>query len=337
MLAIFDDVAACGSVLGLFTDAAVSIFRQWVLRPEFRHAEPGEPVAVACGDVPILGTLDSYPPRPAALLIGCLLSVALLSLVVTASTRPGRLPSWLIGVHRATGNVLQVSRSSMTEPEPDTLVRLGQEPENPWRAVASAYFKLIPVLTSLDENGDFVISPWELVTAPSALRRLDLNHDGKLSPEECGFSLGLRSQDAPDPEFVREAQKVFMRTHPALAALDADHDGEISAEEIGNSSRSLGILDSNGDGFLTPDEVMPDRAATQAASIFLRLDKDRDGRISIGERASEEAESLREILRNADRNRDSVTTLPELAKELRIREEAARETEGASKAAPVGR
>jgi Ca2+-binding EF-hand superfamily protein len=214
---------------------------------------------------------------------------------------------------------------------------LGQEPENPWRAVASAYFKLIPVLTALDANGDFVISPWEIITAPSALRGLDLNHDGKLSPEECGFSLGLQSQDLPDPQFVREAQQLFMLTHPALAALDADHDGEISAGEMRNSSRYLRILDGNGDGFLTPNEVMPDRAVTQAAGIFLRLDKDRDGRISVGERESEEAESLRKILMNADRNRDGVTTLPELTGELRIREETARETQRALKAASAGR
>ena len=337
MLAIFDDVAACEGVLGLFIDAAVSLFRQWVLRPEFRRTATGAVVAVASGDVPLLASLESYTMRPAVFLIGCLLSVTLLSLVVTASIRPGKLPSWLIGVHKASGNMLPVSRSSLMETEPNTLVKLGQAPENPWRAVASVYFNLIPVLKSLDADGDFVISPWEIVTAPSALRRLDLNHDSKLSPEECGFSLGGRPEDAPDPEFVREAKKIFMRTHPVLAALDADHDGEISAEEIRDSSRYLRTLDSNGDGFLTPDEVIPEHAASQAAGIFLRLDKDRDDRISAGERESEEAESLRGILTNADRNRDGVTTLAELTRELRIREEAAREAERALKAASAGR
>lgn len=321
MLAIFDDVAACESVRGLFLDAAVSLFRQWALRPEFRRTAPGEPAAVTSGDVPRLASLDNYAPRPAAMLIGCVLSVALLYLVFTGSTSPRRLPFWLIGTYGSTGSVLPVSRSSLTATKPDTLVRLGREPEDPWRAVASIYFKLIPVLGSLDANGDFVLSPWEVVTAPSALRRLDLNHDGKLSPEECGFSFGPGSQDAPELAVVREAQKRFMLIHPVLAALDADHDGEISAEEILNSSRYLRTLDSNGDGVLTPDEVMPDHTVTQAAAILVRLDKDRNGWISIPERESEEAEPLREILSNADRNRDGVTTLPELTKELRIREE----------------
>jgi hypothetical protein len=265
MLAIFDDVVVCGSVLGLFTDATVSLFRQWVLRPEFRHTRLDEPVPVTSGDVPLLASLDSYTPRPATILTGCLLSVAFFSVVVTVSIRPGKLSSWLIGVHQARESVLSIGRSSLAESEPNTVVRLGEEPENLWRAVASAYFKSMPVLGALDANGDFVISPREIIAAPAALRRLDLNHDGKLSPEECGFSLGLRSQGAPDPEFVREAQKIFMRTHPVLAALDADHDGEISAEEIRDSSQYLRTLDSNGDGFLTPNEVMPEHAASQAA------------------------------------------------------------------------
>jgi hypothetical protein len=257
MLAIFDDVAACGSVLGLFTDATVSLFRQWVLRPEFRHTQLDEPIPVTSGDVPLLASLDSYTPRPTTILIGCLLSVAFFSAVVTVSIRPGKLSSWLNGVHQARESVLPSSRSSLAESEPNTVVRLGEKPENPWRAVASAYFKSMPVLGALDANGDFLISPREIIAAPTALRRLDLNHDGRLSPEECGFSSDLRSLDAPDPKFVKEAQREFMRTHPVLAALDADHDGDISAEEIRNSSRYLRTLDRNGDGFLTPNEVMP--------------------------------------------------------------------------------
>jgi EF hand len=390
MLAIYDDVSAGGRVQGLFVDAVVSLFRQWVLRPEFRRPAPGEPLAVASGDIPLLASLDCYTPRPEAILVGCFLSAALLSFVVTASIRPGKAPSWLehfhsfytavltypepvaptilspvsrswyrppaeIGFRAATGRerilqylrkcpnrdsqgyleCLPVSRSSLNEMAPNFLVRLGDEPQNPWLAVASVYFNLMPVLKSLDADGDLVISRWEISSAPSALRRLDLNRDGKLSPEECGFSLGPRSED--DPAFARYAQKVFMLTHPALAALDGDHDGEISAEEIRNSSRYLRTLDSNGDGFLTPNEVVPEQTAQQAADIFLRLDKDHDGRISMGERQSEEAQSLRGILLHADRNRDGAVTLADLTRELRVREESAAERERALKAASTGR
>jgi len=128
MLAIFDDVAACKSVRGLFVDAAASLFRQWVLRPEFRRAPPDKAVPVASGQVPVFASLDSYRIRPGPLVSGCLLSVAVLWAVATASVRPGKLPSWLIGAHTATGDLLPIQRSSLTETEPNTLVRFGPEP-----------------------------------------------------------------------------------------------------------------------------------------------------------------------------------------------------------------
>lgn len=257
MLAIYDHVAPREGVVGLFTDAVVSLFRQWVLRSEFRRAPHAEPFPLAAGGVPLLSSLESYALHPGAILVGCLLSFAFFFAVVTVSIRPVKPPSWLIGVHEARASDLPISRSSLAESEPNTWVRLGDEPDNPWRAVASIYFKLILVLGALDANRDFVLSPEEINAAPAALSRLDVNHDGRLSPAECGFSLGMRSQDAPGREFVRKAREEFMLAHPALAALDADHDGEISAEEIRNSSRHLLTLDSNGDGFLELDEVIP--------------------------------------------------------------------------------
>jgi Ca2+-binding EF-hand superfamily protein len=41
------------------------------------------------------------------------------------------------------------------------------------------------------------------------------------------------------------------------STLDADHDGTISAAEIRSSSSALKVLDANGDGQLTPDELRP--------------------------------------------------------------------------------
>jgi hypothetical protein len=42
-----------------------------------------------------------------------------------------------------------------------------------------------------------------------------------------------------------------------MKALDTDGDGELSAAEIANASKALLTLDKNGDGKLTPDELMP--------------------------------------------------------------------------------
>jgi hypothetical protein len=117
---------------------------------------------------------------------------------------------------------------------------------------------MIRVLDILDADHDWVISPWEIMTAPAALRRLDWNHDCKLSPEECGFFVGENPKNKLDPQLVQRGRLDFMRLNPVLAALDADHDGEISSDEIKNSSAALRTLDKNQDGSLTPAEVLPD-------------------------------------------------------------------------------
>jgi hypothetical protein len=52
---------------------------------------------------------------------------------------------------------------------------------------AAIYFHEILVLYALDTNHDQVISAVEIANAPAVLRMLDRNHDGKLSPEECGW------------------------------------------------------------------------------------------------------------------------------------------------------
>ena len=48
---------------------------------------------------------------------------------------------------------------------------------------------------------------------------------------------------------------------PIVDALDLNHDGVIDADEISKASESLKKLDKNGDGKLTPDEIMPGRGA----------------------------------------------------------------------------
>lgn len=282
----------------------------------------------------MFSSFDSYKPRPIALLNGGFLSVAVLCAVVVAIDHGGaKSTGFLIGVHQDAPQVVPVDRSSLTASGLNTTVKFDAEPEDPWRAVASVYFAMIRVLRALDADQNFIISPWEMFTAPAALRKLDADGDGKLSPEECGFSLG-REPGAPlDSEAIQRARLQFMRGNPVLAALDTNHDGQISASEIMNSAAALKKLDRNGDGSLTPDELIPDKAATQAAMIVLRLDANRDGRISQAERASGQAAPLRELLESADRNRDGATTVEELAEELRFREERKRQFENAVRVA----
>ena len=188
-------------------------------------------------------------------------------------------------------------------------------PEESPRDYASVYFQVMPVLRTLDADGDLIISAAEIANAPAALRSLDRNHDGKLSPEECGHSFA----DIPaNAQFMKRARVEFMRFHPVLNALDADHDGEISASEIQNAAVALKTLDTNGDGKLTQGEVLPDPVAN-AVFLVMRLDANGDGKISKDERSGDLAVRYRELLDAADQNKDGIVTKEELTSEIRRR------------------
>jgi Ca2+-binding EF-hand superfamily protein len=332
MVEIFEEVSGARAVASLFADAFVSLFRQWALRSEFRQPMLASP------ETSIFRTFDTYKPRPAVLLNGCLVSAALLFAVVLTMGHGGSpRRAFLIGVYHPSPRLVPLDRSSFTKDELNTVVKFEREPADPWRAIASIYFKLVRVLGALDADQDLIISPWEIAGAPAVLRRLDKDHDGKLSPEECGFSLSANPEIVFDPEFVKRARLDFMRVNPVLAALDANHDGEISELEIARSPAALKTLDKNGDGSLTPDEVLPDKAANQAALIISRLDTNRDGRISGAELDSEEARPLRDLLESADRNHDGTITAEQLTKELRLRQEQRKQFENATRTGGFGR
>ena len=90
MLLIFDQVAA-SSAKGtlaetkLLGDGIVSLLRQWGLRPQFRHEPALAATSPPVGDgVPGFYTLESFRPRPMALLHGSILSIAVLCLAFLA-------------------------------------------------------------------------------------------------------------------------------------------------------------------------------------------------------------------------------------------------------------
>jgi hypothetical protein len=238
MLEIFENAPG----LGLLADGVASLFRQWVLRPEFR-----EPIAAVAS--PLFGTIDPYRPGPTALFQGCFLTAVFLSIVAASIGQGGRARALLIGVHQPRPAVLGVDRDSVEGSDLDTTVRFGDVPEDRWRPIAAAYFRFIRALDAMDLDRDLVISFSETVTASVALRRLDSNRDGSLSAEECGF----------DGDGSELHLRNFMGGNPVLAALDSDHDGQISAGEIRNSAMALRGLDRNGDGRLTADELIPMR------------------------------------------------------------------------------
>jgi hypothetical protein len=106
-----------------------------------------------------------------------------------------------------------------------------------------------PLVAALDVNKDGVIDATELANAPAALATLDKNADGQITLDELRPP---RPADAPQ----RPADAPKRPLPPLLTALDTDGDGVISAAEIASAAASLGKLDKNGDGKLTPDEFM---------------------------------------------------------------------------------
>jgi EF hand len=195
--------------------------------------------------VPVFYTCGSSMPSRGSLINGAVLSLAVFSAVSFLIGLGGSHRIWHIGSHHPSrSHLLPAHTSAVPSAELESEIKVKSYPDEP---PISPYFRLILVLGALDTDHDNVISAAEIAAAPKALRKLDKNHDGRLTAEECG----ARSGDA-------RGRLEFMRFHPVLAALDTDHDGEISAKEMKRAPKALATLDKNGDGKLTLDELLPD-------------------------------------------------------------------------------
>lgn len=112
-----------------------------------------------------------------------------------------------------------------------------------------------PLLALFDADHDGVLSAAEISQAAAALAKLDQNADGQLTGDEMrpprpeGKNPGEAPQ-GPPPQGHRPPP-------PVIAALDADHNGTISAAELANAPEALKPFDTDGDGELSPQELMP--------------------------------------------------------------------------------
>jgi hypothetical protein len=249
MMNVFDEARGTLGTGRLLADAIASLVRQWMFRPE-QQPVPASAAKVS-SEVAMFHTFDTYKPGRIALAQGAALSAIFFGALLFAANNGARPLRFLIGSHDPRPSLFSVTRSSIESAVPDATVRVPQPVADPWYDFASHYFKIIYVLDALDANHDYVISASEIAVAPAALRKLDVNGDGKLTAEECG----MRTSGSGS------LRAVFMRANPVLAALDTDHNAEISATEIQNAPAGLERLDLNGDGKLLPVEVAPDSVA----------------------------------------------------------------------------
>jgi hypothetical protein len=132
------------------------------------------------------------------------------------------------------------------------------------------------VFAVLDANHDGVIDSNEIANASAALKTLDKNGDGQLTPDELyapppdGQGVGEPpdggdiTQRPPPPMNMTMAGTNRLGTigfigppDPLIAALDTNHDGVIDSNEIANAPAALKTLDKNGNSRLTPDELFP--------------------------------------------------------------------------------
>ena len=259
------DRAPNGAKPRYLADAVASLARQWLLRPEFRRPEAPAASAEAWLEavpVPLFQTIETYRPRPSALLQGGLLAIlSILSAVVLIDKGGGVARPFLIGVQFSRPGLLPVDRNSVTAGDLNTSVRVGPDPYEAWLKLARPYFASMPVLRALDTDRDFTLSPREIAAAPAALRKLGASHEGKVTTQECGLHVDPNSVP---PAMLAQLRRQFMSHHPVLAALDADHDGEISPGEIDGAAVALKKLDRNHDGYLTADELIPFEMAVRA-------------------------------------------------------------------------
>jgi Ca2+-binding EF-hand superfamily protein len=300
MLWIFDSSSEKSS---LMADGFLSLVRQWTMRPP--HGVAFSTTTTADG-VPLFYSAEPEIPRVSMMMPGALITLVAFSLISFTMSHRWRQTSLMVGSHHPSPSHL-LGAHTEAQPLADLPAEVKLKPY-PFHPPISAYFRFILVLSALDVDQDNVISAAEMENAPAALWKLDKNHDGKLSAEECG----LEPDPNLDPMLLGRMRLTFMRVHPVLAALDTNHDGEISSDEIRNAAAALRALDANGDGKLVERELVPDRAMADAAGMMDMLDRNGDGKITPDERSGAVGARFRELLDRADRDGKGFVTEEDL-------------------------
>lgn len=126
-----------------------------------------------------------------------------------------------------------------------TVTLAGQDRERP----RGGFMRMSPVLSALDSDHDGSISEAERVAAPQALRKLDRNHDGQLTPDELRPNFGGPGRGGQPGGSPQEMTAMLMR-------FDQNGDGVLDKGEVPERMQGLFARgDKNQDGKLTQDEL----------------------------------------------------------------------------------
>jgi Ca2+-binding EF-hand superfamily protein len=126
-------------------------------------------------------------------------------------------------------------------------------------------FDAAAIFPHLDKNADGKLTPDEMPEERrerfrAGLARSDKDGDGGLNLDEFRNSMAAmagRRAEAGQPAPGSAPPRPNIAGAPFFRAIDVDRDGKLSGEELAKAGEALKTLDKNGDGTLTPDELVP--------------------------------------------------------------------------------
>jgi uncharacterized protein (TIGR03435 family) len=144
-----------------FADAAASLARQWLLRPEFRRPEAAAATTASpAAGVPLFQTIETYKPRPAALLHGGFLTILLFFASVVVIGKGGVVARpFRIGAHFSRPGLLPIDRSSLVARDLNTTVDPGPDTSGPWPSPATPKFEVVSIRRHTARSGPVQVGP----------------------------------------------------------------------------------------------------------------------------------------------------------------------------------
>jgi Ca2+-binding EF-hand superfamily protein len=111
--------------------------------------------------------------------------------------------------------------------------------------------RAMPLMMALDADKDGEISAAEIENASKALKALDKNGDGKLSPDELRPAMPEGAEGGPGRQVGGPGQGV-----DRMMAMDKNGDGKLSKDELPERMQAIfADADTDKDGFLSKAEL----------------------------------------------------------------------------------